>query len=90
MAALIAGTHYGLTNDLSLDTQIKGNAPEQVKPSLPLDWRSAQQQLARSSFAKDYLGADFLHVYQAVQEAEFNEFNNHVSSLEIDWYQRTL
>ena len=90
MAALIAGTHYGLTNDLSLGAQIKGNAPEQVKPSLPLDWRSAQQQLARSSFAKDYLGADFLHVYQAVQEAEFNEFNNHVSSLEIDWYQRTL
>ena len=90
MSALIAGTHYGLTNDLGLDPQVKGNAPDQVKPSLPLDWRSAHQQLSRSSFAKEYLGADFLHVYQEVQEAEFIQFNGQVTSLEIDWYQRTL
>jgi glutamine synthetase len=69
---------------------VKGNAPDQVKPSLPLDWRSAHQQLSRSSFAKEYLGADFLHVYQEVQEAEFIQFNGQVTSLEIDWYQRTL
>lgn len=90
MAALIGGTHYGLTNNLSLEPQIKGNAPDQVKPSLPLDWRSAQQQLGRSSFAKDYIGAEYLHVYQEVQQAEFIQFNGEVTSLEIDWYQRTL
>ncbi|MDP6969140.1 MAG: glutamine synthetase family protein [Gammaproteobacteria bacterium] len=90
MSSLLAGTHYGLTKQLTLAAPIKGNAPEQVQPSLPLDWHSAQSKLAQSGFAETYLGADFLHVYQAVQEAEYKQFNNQVTSLEIDWYQRTL
>jgi len=90
MSAVLAGTHYGLTNDLALDAPVTGNAPDQVAPSLPLDWRSAQSKLAQSHFAKTYLGADFLYVYQAVQEAEYRQFDSQITSLEIDWYYRTL
>jgi len=43
-----------------------------------------------SEFSANAFGAKFIHVYSQVQQHEYAEFNRHVSSLEIDWYQRTL
>ncbi len=90
MASLLGACHYGLTNDLTLSKQITGNAATKVAPSLPLHWQDAQTKLINSAFAKDYLGDDYLHVYCEVQKAEFNQFNQQVTHLEIDWYQHTL
>ena len=90
MATVLAACHFGLTNDLPLDAQVTGDAHSKVTPSLPLNWHHAQSQLMQSDFVKDYFSADFLHVYHEVQTAEFNQFNQQVSPLEIDWYQRTL
>jgi glutamine synthetase len=90
MAALLAGTIHGLTNDLPLSAQTTGNGTLQQAPSLPLNWVDAYAKFQHSEFAKTYFGSDFMKVYSAVQTQEYVNFNNQVSSLEIDWYQRTL
>jgi glutamine synthetase len=90
MSALLAGALYGMQNNLPLGPQTKGNGAEQAPPSLPLGWQDAYAQLQQSEFAKAYFNADFIKVYCAVQAQEYADFNSHVSSLEIDWYQRTL
>ncbi|MFT5930465.1 MAG: glutamine synthetase [Oceanospirillaceae bacterium] len=90
MSALLAGALYGLNNDLILGPKTTGNGAEKTPPSLPLNWVDAYSLLSNSQFAANYFGADFLRVYTQVQQQEYDEFNLHVSSLEIDWYQRTL
>lgn len=90
MSVLLAGALYGIQQDLSLSPQTKGNGTQTVAPSLPLNWTEAYRLLGQSQFAKNAFGADFLQVYTQVQQHEYTEFNRHVSSLEIDWYQRTL
>ena len=90
MSALLSGALHGINNLLILGPQTTGNGAEKVAPSLPLNWVDAYAMLSNSKFAKDAFGAEFLHVYIQVQQQEYNEFNRHVSRLEIDWYQRTL
>jgi glutamine synthetase len=90
MSALLAGALHGINNDLILGPKTTGNGAEKTPPSLPLNWVDAYSLLSNSQFAANYFGADFLRVYTQVQQQEYDEFNLHVSSLEIDWYQRTL
>jgi len=90
MAALLSGALHGINNELILGPQTTGNGAEKVAPSLPLNWVDAYGILGNSKFAENAFGAEFLRVYTQVQQQEYNEFNRHVSSLEIDWYQRTL
>ncbi|MBT3437818.1 MAG: glutamine synthetase [Oceanospirillaceae bacterium] len=90
MAALLAGTLHGLSNDLPLSVQTTGNGALQQAPSLPLNWVDAYAKFEHSEFAQTYFGGDFMKVYGAVQRQEYVDFNSQVSRLEIDWYQRTL
>jgi glutamine synthetase len=90
MASVLAGALHGIDKALLLSPQTQGNGAEKVAPSLPLNWVDAYGLLSNSEFASNAFGADFLHVYIQVQQHEYTEFNGHVSSLEIDWYQRTL
>ena len=90
MAALLSGALHGIDNELILGPRTTGNSAEKVAPSLPLNWVDAYGILGNSEFAANAFGADFLRVYTQVQQQEYAEFNRHVSSLEIDWYQRTL
>ena len=90
MAALLSGALHGINNDLDLGPQTTGNGAEKTTSSLPLNWVDAYGILAKSKFAANAFGADFLWVYVQVQQQEYTEFNRHVSSLEIDWYRRTL
>jgi glutamine synthetase len=90
MAAMLSGALHGIDNKLILGPQTTGNGAKKVAPSLPLNWADAYGILGNSEFAANAFGADFLWVYTQVQQQEYTEFNRHVSSLEIDWYQRTL
>jgi glutamine synthetase len=90
MAAMLSGALHGIDNKLILGPQTTGNGAEKVAPSLPLNWADAYGILGNSEFAANAFGADFLWVYTQFQQQEYTECNRLVSSLEIDWYQRTL
>ena len=90
MSVLLAGALHGIDQKLNPSPKTSGNGTEKITPDLPLNWAEAFLLLDQSQFAINAFGADFLKVYIQVQQHEYGEFNRHVSSLEIDWYQRTL
>ena len=90
MSALLAGALHGINNNLVLGPKTTGNGAQKNPPSLPLNWVDAYAMLNNSEFSAHAFGADFLAVYTQVQAHEYAEFCRHVSSLEIDWYRRTL
>ena len=90
MSVLLAGALHGIDQKLNPSPKTSGNGTEKITPGLPLNWAEAFLLLDQSQFAINAFGADFLKVYIQVQQHEYGEFNRHVSSLEIDWYQRTL
>lgn len=95
VAWMLAGIHHGLAQGLTPPPALTGNAYRDPAPAdlpavfattLPLHWASAIERFAAGEFAGQYLGRPFQHLYATVKQAELDEFNSHVSPLEIDWY----
>ncbi|MBN34769.1 MAG: glutamine synthetase [Rhodospirillaceae bacterium] len=84
MAAVLAGVHHGITNNLDPGDPIEGNAAVKVNPSLPAIWVDALRAFDAAVVLPDYFGAEYWDVYSKLKWAEFHEFNDHVSNLEYD------
>jgi glutamine synthetase len=85
-AWILAGIHHGLTHQLEPPPVTTGNAYEQPGEPLPLAWGEAIERLAASAFAKQYFGEKFTHLFTTVKRAEMQEFNSHITPLEIARY----
>jgi glutamine synthetase len=85
-AWLLAGIHYGLTRKLEPPPVMTGNAYEQSGEPLPLSWGTAIERFAASSVARNYFGEPFTTLYATVKRAEMEEFNSHITPLEIARY----
>ena len=85
-AWLLAGIHYGLTRKLEPPPVTTGNAYEQPGEPLPLTWDAAIARFAASPFARNYFGEPFTRLYATVKRGEMEEFNSHITPLEIARY----
>lgn len=85
-AWVLAGIHHGLTRQLEPPPLTTGNAYEQPGEPLPLRWGAAIDRFAGSRFAVEYLGENFVKLYSTVKQAEMEEFESHISPLEIARY----
>jgi len=85
-AWILAGIHHGLTRELEPPPVTTGNAYEQSGEPLPIVWSEAIERFSASAFAKQYFGQKFTHLYSTVKRAEAQEFNSHVTPLEIARY----
>jgi glutamine synthetase len=85
-AWVLAGIHHGLTRQIEPPPLTTGNAYEKPGEPLPLQWGAAIERFADSGFATRYLGADFVKLYSVVKRAEREEFDSHISPLEIARY----
>jgi glutamine synthetase len=65
---------------------LTGNAYEQDGEPLPVTWPAAIDRFARSEFARTWLGEKFVNLFATVKRAEMEEFNSHVTPLEIARY----
>jgi glutamine synthetase len=90
LAAVLAGIHHGLSNELAPDAPITGNAYAQVAPSLPLSWDRALEAFAAASVLPAYLGERFCCLYGACRAAERDRFADVITPTEYAWYLRTL
>lgn len=89
VALALAGAHYGIVNRFDPGPPITGNGYEQADPkALPTNWFAALDRAESSSFLKDYLGADFMHVYLAIKRAELDKFMAEPTELDYEWYLR--
>ena len=86
MAAMLAGVHHGLVNQLTPTPPSTGNAGEEADPKMPLRLWTALDRLEASTLMADYLGADYPAAYAAIKRSEFEAFMADVLPREHDWY----
>ncbi len=85
-AWLLAGIHHGLAQQLEPPPVTTGNAYQQSGEPLPLQWGAAIDRFAASEFAARYFGERFVKLYCTVKRGELENFNGHVTPLEIARY----
>ncbi len=91
VAAVLAGMHHGMTRELEPPPPMEGDAAaDQQGADLPTRWLRAIEALERGSILPDYVGADFMRVFAAVRRHELESFEANVTSLEVEWYLRTV
>ncbi|MHB0776996.1 glutamine synthetase family protein [Halomonas sp. WWR20] len=88
VAALLAGIEHGLSRRLPPPEAIRGNAYDQVEPSLPISWPQALDAWLESEPMSELLGPTFHAVYHANRTAEYELSRQAVSALEYRWYLR--
>ncbi len=90
MAWVLAGIHYGLSRAVEPPAILKGNAYETQGEALPIHWAIAIDRFRRSDAAGEFLGKPFANLYSTVKQAELDDFNSHVTPLEIAWFMGPL
>ncbi|AUG01671.1 glutamine synthetase [Pseudomonas sp. 09C 129] len=85
-AAILAGVHRGLREQLDPGDPVQGNGYAQASELLPTDWLTSLTALENSTWARDALGSEFLGVYLAVKRAEYRQFMAEVGEQDWRWY----
>jgi glutamine synthetase len=89
-AWILAGMLRGLELKLEPPAVLTGNAYRQQDGQegdpLPTNWPAALERFTNSSFAAEAFGDKFAKLFVAVKRAEMEEFNSHVSALEVARY----
>jgi glutamine synthetase len=85
-AAILAGIHHGIRNQIDPGEEIIGNGYEQSRETLPTDWLTALRTLEQSAWAKEALGEDFLKIFLAIKWEEFRQFVGEVGEQDWRWY----
>lgn len=88
-AAVLAGILHGLDSKGDPGPPVVGNAYEQTE-ARTLFWRDTIQDFMSSSFVKDMFGSEFQHVLGQQKLKEMRSFYTEVTTLEYQWYLRTV
>jgi len=86
VAAILAGIHYGLTQELDPGAPSVGNACDIMDVALPETLRLALGQLRGSAPMRNYLGDRYVDVYAEAKLLELTKFQSVITRLEYDWY----
>lgn len=92
VAAMLAGAHYGLVNEIDAGPPVVGDgylapAPSDA-PRLPRHWYEAVDWMAEGKVLHTYLGRQFVDNYVAVKQHEQDRFYGANTVRDYDWYLR--
>jgi glutamine synthetase len=91
MAVVLAGAHYGITNQIDPGPAVVGDgyaAAAASNQKLPTNWFAAVDLFAASPILREYLGDRFVDMFTSVKRTEQARFFEVVTSLDFDWYLR--
>ncbi|MEQ9487417.1 MAG: glutamine synthetase family protein [Alphaproteobacteria bacterium] len=87
LACILAGIHYGITNKLEPETGPRhGNAGEKMADDIPFKLWDALNQLDHAPVLRDYFGDDYVSIYKAVKDNEFDALMAVPLRREFEWY----
>ncbi len=86
IAAVLAGVHYGLKDQLDAGDKHSGNAGSKVDAELPLTLWQSLDAIRNAKILNDYLSTDYLNIYADVKQAEFDAFMESIFTREYEWY----
>ncbi|MWV29256.1 glutamine synthetase [Erythrobacter sp. GH3-10] len=93
LAAMLAGVHHGIVNEIDPGPPVEGDGYKAAASSthqVPGNWYAAIEALDKSQVMRDYLGANFVDMYCSVKRTEQDRFFSEVTSLDYDWYLKTV
>lgn len=88
-AAVLAGILQGLDDQGDPGAPVVGNAYEQTEHR-ELFWHDTIRDFQASEFVARHFGAAFRHIYAQQKLKELRSFSREVTTLEYDWYLRTV
>jgi glutamine synthetase len=88
-AAVLAGMLDGIEHGYDPGAPIVGNAYEQTEIRTPY-WRDAIRDFMASDFVTTQFGEHFRHIYGQQKLKELHSFHREVTTLEYDWYLRSV
>ncbi len=88
-AAVLAGMLEGMERGDDPGPPVVGNAYEQTEIRTPY-WRDAIRDFMASDFATRNFGERFRHIYGQQKLKELHSFHREVTTLEYDWYLRSV
>jgi glutamine synthetase len=83
---VLGGMLQGLEQKIEPPAVLTGNAYTQEGEPLPITWAEGLGQFARSEFARICFGEKFVNLFTTVKRAEMEDFNSHITPLEIARY----
>jgi len=86
LAALLAGIHHGLTEEIDPGPLWQGSACEEADADIPFELTAALARLRASAILKSYLGERYVELYCATKQAELTRFMDHITPREYQWY----
>jgi glutamine synthetase len=90
MAAILAALHAGIEQKQEPPPMVAAGDTVDEAVQLPIHWYPALEALDNGRLLPGYLGAEFMRVYAAVRHFECEAFSARVSSLDYDWYLRSI
>jgi glutamine synthetase len=88
-AAVLAGMLHGLEQGFDPGPAVVGNAYEQTEIKTPY-WRDSIRDFMASDFIAAQFGERFRHIYGQQKLKELHSFYREVTTLEYDWYLRSV
>lgn len=90
MAAIMAGMHYGITENVDPGNPVVGNGYEKRAKYIPGNWFDAIDAFWRASILKEYFGKPFVDTYCTVKEVEADRFYAEPTLRDFEWYLRVV
>lgn len=88
-AAVLAGMLDGIEHRYDPGQPVVGNAYEQTEIRTPY-WRDCIRDFMASDFIAGQFGERFRHIYGQQKRKELHSFYREVTTLEYDWYLRSV
>ncbi len=89
-AAIVAGVHHGLKNKCDPGRMVKEGEVINLKTRIPDRWDAAIDKFSRSKILPEYLGEKYCKMYAMNRRAEEKKFHDTISTLDFDWYLRSV
>ena len=89
-AVIAAGVHYGLKNKCDPGRMVEEGEELTLRTRIPDRWDAAIDKFSKSKILSDYLGAEYCGYFVKNRRMESRAFHNKVSSLDFDWYLRSV
>ena len=86
LAAVLAGIHHGITQQLSAPEPRQDNAGAQLDETMPFTWQSALDEFGDDSLLADYFGQPYAQLYRECKQFELDSFAQEFTPLEYRWY----
>ena len=89
-AAILAGLHYGITNQCHPGEMVKEGEVISLNQEIPNRWNKAIDAFESNKVLPSYLGKEFCKTFVANRRFEELEFNNKISDIDYNWYLRSV